>query len=192
MIWYKYPQLLFTYENIGIFFPSSEMSFDDQLNSIMRFTIYFVVSLVLLTRKIGYIYILIFVSILTIIVHKSSDFENKSKAELFNKMNIDESKDQKHYYKSSPNNPFMNISHTDYTKFPNRPAAGKWNDNNVRRNVLHNFDKGLIRSDNDIFHKGSSDRQYYTMPSTTIPNKQEDFAKWLYHNPNKTKKEHYM
>ena len=34
-----------------------------------------------------------------------------------------------------------------------------------------------------------SSRQFYTNPSTTIPNDQEAFAKWLYYNPEKTCKE---
>ena len=34
----------------------------------------------------------------------------------------------------------------------------------------------------------NSQRQFYTMPNTTIPNAQDDFAKWLYANP-KTCKE---
>ena len=41
---------------------------------------------------------------------------------------------------------------------------------------------------NDVFGKMNSQRQFYTMPSTTIPNAQDDFAKWLYLNP-KTCKE---
>jgi len=31
----------------------------------------------------------------------------------------------------------------------------------------------------ETFH---SQRQFYTMPSTTIPNSQDEYAKWLYGN----------
>ena len=32
----------------------------------------------------------------------------------------------------------------------------------------------------DIFGKNNSQRQFYTMPVTTIPNNQTQFANWLY------------
>jgi len=31
-----------------------------------------------------------------------------------------------------------------------------------------------------LYGKSNSQRQYYQMPSTTIPNEQTSFAKWLY------------
>ena len=32
----------------------------------------------------------------------------------------------------------------------------------------------------DIYDRNFSERQFYTIPSTTIPNDQEGFSKWLY------------
>ena len=32
----------------------------------------------------------------------------------------------------------------------------------------------------DIYSKYNSQRQFYTMPNTSIPNKQKEFALWLY------------
>ena len=46
----------------------------------------------------------------------------------------------------------------------------------------------LFKDVNDVFGKMNSQRQFYTMPNTKIPNAQDDFAKWLYANP-KTCKE---
>jgi hypothetical protein len=50
------------------------------------------------------------------------------------------------------------------------------------------FGHNLFTDVDDLFGKMNSQRQFYTMPSTTIPNKQGEFAKWLYSNP-KTCKE---
>jgi hypothetical protein len=50
------------------------------------------------------------------------------------------------------------------------------------------FNHNLFKDVNDVFGKMNSQRQFYTMPNTTIPNAQDDFAKWLYANP-KTCKE---
>ena len=36
---------------------------------------------------------------------------------------------------------------------------------------------------NDIYNNRNSQRQYYTMPNTQIPNDQTSFARWLYATP---------
>jgi len=41
----------------------------------------------------------------------------------------------------------------------------------------------------DVFNRTQSQRQWYSMPSTTIPNDQESFQNWLYRVPGQTCKE---
>ena len=192
MIWYENIWFFLDYKKLGCFFPSAEMKLDEQLNCIMRFTIYFVISLLLLTQNINYLYILIFVSFITVLIHNVDNSDIVKEKELFDKLNITRDNHTNHTYKPSEDNPFMNVMPGDYKKFPNRPPAGTWTDKNVRHNVNSKFEGGLTRSKNDIYKKNASDRQYYSMPSTTIPNNQEGFAKWLYNNPNQTFKESHL
>lgn len=189
MIWYENLWFFLDYKRLGCFFPSTDMKLDEQLNCIMRFTLYFVITLLLLTRNINYVYMLVFVAFVTFLIYSSDKTDVVVQKELFDKLNIAKDKRQKHMYKPSDDNPFMNVMIGDYKTFPNRPAAGTWNDKSVREKVNTKFERGLARTKNDLYKKNASDRQYYTMPSTTIPNNQEDFARWLYHNPNKTYKE---
>ena len=49
--------------------------------------------------------------------------------------------------------------------------------------VEKDFNYNLYRDVSDLYNKNNSQRQYYTAPSTTIPNKQTEFAKWLYLAP---------
>lgn len=189
MIWYENILFFLDYNKLGQFFPSNEMTLDEQLNCVMRFTIYFVISLLILTRNINYVYLLIFIAFITVLIHKADNSTNQNEKELFDKMSISKTKHNSHVYKPSKNNPFMNVMANDYKYFPNRPPASSWNNKTTRDLVKKEFDTGLVRDSNDLYHKSASDRQYYTMPSTTIPNNQETFAKWLYHNPNKTYKE---
>lgn len=189
MIWYENIWFFLDYKKLGCFLPSADMKLDEQLNCVMRFTMYFVISLLLLTQNINYLYMLIFVAFITVLIHKADNSDTVQEKELFDKLNITRDNHKKHAYKPSDDNPFMNVMPGDYTKFPNRPPAGTWTDKNVRQKVNAKFEEGLTRSNNDIYKKNASDRQYYTMPSTTIPNNQETFAKWLYHNPNQTYKE---
>lgn len=41
----------------------------------------------------------------------------------------------------------------------------------------------------DVFGKSQSQRQFYTVPSTSVPSDRDSYQKWLYGNPNKTCKE---
>ena len=84
--------------------------------------------------------------------------------------------------KPSLNNPFMNIN--TITDKRDKPAACPYYDNpNVAAEVEKDFDFNLYRDVSDLYNKRNSQRQYYTMPSTTIPNEQTAFAKWLYLSP---------
>ena len=46
--------------------------------------------------------------------------------------------------------------------------------------LLRNFEEQDV---DDLFGRYNSQRQFYTMPSTTVPNDQKSFAEWLYKTP---------
>ena len=77
------------------------------------------------------------------------------------------------------NNPFMNILPTDNR---DRLSACTY-DKKTKDEINDAFNTNLYLDLNDIYGKNNSQRQFYTMPSTTIPNKQDSFAKWLYNTP---------
>lgn len=77
-------------------------------------------------------------------------------------------------------NPFMNILPTDYNK--RIDTLTEFSDPNIsfsqiNDNINNKFNIGLYR---DINSNENSQRQFYTTPITTIPNKQSQFANWLY------------
>ena len=47
-------------------------------------------------------------------------------------------------------------------------------------NFFDKFGYNLYRDVGDLYGKNNSQRQYYTMPATTMPNDQTAFAKWCY------------
>ena len=91
-------------------------------------------------------------------------------------------------------NPFMNVTMKDYMNFDengfviDRPPACDPNDPKIKKKMDNAFSNNLYRDVSDVFGKTSSQRNYFTMPWTTIPNKQDEFARWLYLSP-KTCKE---
>ena len=68
-----------------------------------------------------------------------------------------------------------------------RPQACNYTTENKKK-IEAIYNKNLFKEVGDIFNKKHGNRQFYTVPSTTYPNNQGDFGKWLYGTP-KTCKE---
>lgn len=82
-------------------------------------------------------------------------------------------------------NPFMNVLMSEYTDSPLRYPA-------TATGATHldtYFDTMFARDPGDVFQKTQSQRQFISMPSTSIPNDQEAYMNWLYRTPGKTCKE---
>ena len=89
--------------------------------------------------------------------------------------------------KPTNNNPFGNILLNEY-KSPNRDTNIDIYNKEVMEDVSSKFKINLYRDVTDVFNKNNSQRQFFTNPIRTIPNKQSEFAKWCYGKP-KTCKE---
>ena len=88
--------------------------------------------------------------------------------------------------KIDPNNPVKNILHqndvdieSDNTPIQNLNCSDRALQDKIKESLDHN----LYRDEGDIFDNCHSQRSFYTMPVTTIPNKQTEFAEWLYKMP---------
>lgn len=86
-------------------------------------------------------------------------------------------------------NPFGNFTMTDMMKFDkngsivDRPPACDANDPSIKKKIDKAFNNNLFKDVNDVFSKGSSQRQFFTMPWTEIVNDRDSFQKWLYLSP---------
>jgi hypothetical protein len=106
-------------------------------------------------------------------------------------------KDEKNYYtvdeiidyekntcrKPTRDNPLMNPAATEFGNF-GVPSACNSNDDNIKESIKVNFDHQLFRDVDELWERENSQRQFYTMPNTAIPNNQKEFANWLYKLPN--------
>lgn len=110
------------------------------------------------------------------------------------------------YTVPSKENPYMNVSHTDIQENPTRkPAAPSYNpvvkqeieraikstmeENSPNENERMNsknakdaLDRKLFQDMGDEIDFELSNRQFYTMPNTTVPNNQDEFIKFCYKN----------
>ncbi len=90
----------------------------------------------------------------------------------------------------TPANPFMNILLTDL-KEPNkwRPPAVTAFDPQSKQQLDDFFRIQWFSDPTDVFGKNQGQRQFYTMPSNSIPNDRKSYQEWLYKIPGKTCKE---
>ncbi len=86
-------------------------------------------------------------------------------------------------------NPFMNVLVDEYKYNPKRQAAMSVLDPNVKVTLDDFFRTEFARDPTDVFGRAQSQRQFVTMPATTIPNDQGSYQNWLYRIPGKTCKE---
>ena len=183
--WINDYKILFTQGRITDFFPTIEMTLIEKLNAIMRMSIYLSIALYLISGTYQYLYIMIIVALFTyFIYHTQKDnielyFNSKKESDEDNLIEKSVFDERKVKIVPTVNNPFMNINLITDDKTQGQPHTS-WNDNNTQKDIEDKFGYNLYRDVGDLYGKSNSQRQYYTMPSTTIPNNQTSFAKWCY------------
>lgn len=86
-------------------------------------------------------------------------------------------------------NPFMNILVDEYKYNPKRPTAASVSNPEIKV-ALDDFYRTEFTADpTDVFGRSQSQRQFITMPSTSIPNDVDSYQNWLYRIPGQTCKE---
>lgn len=86
-------------------------------------------------------------------------------------------------------NPFMNVLIDELKYNPNRPAAKSVLDPLVQISLADYFKTEFYSDPTDVFGRSQGQRQWVTMPSTSIPNDVDSYQNWLYKIPFKTCKE---
>jgi hypothetical protein len=166
VIWYKDIVGFFEISRLIEFFPYNGMTLTEQLNSILRFSIYFALILIIFGKGPNTLFIPVVVALVSYMVFISTALEP-----LEEDMTCTE---------PTPNNPFMNVLQSDYVDRPQRPKACDILSEEVAHDV-ENLHRGtLVRDADDVFGRKSGSRQFVANPITTIPNDQASFAKWLY------------
>lgn len=92
--------------------------------------------------------------------------------------------------KPTIDNPFMNQSSIEYGD-TYVPAACNADDEDIKENIKTSFNENLYMDIDAVWEKENSQRQFYTIPNTSTPNQQIEFAKWCF-NMGDTCKENQM
>ena len=184
---------LFHKDNRLNIFPTNDMTLEQRLNTISRLIIYTSLILSFYQGNINFIiYGVICLVIICLWYKVSSKNEIKIPCPSSARIVKDNYKGypkkliKKQVVTPSSDNPFMNVMPDSYTKTPNCIAQVEDDQisyTEVQTDVNDKFNEGLFRDVSDIYGRTNSQRQFYTMPNTSIPNDQEQFADWLYKTP---------
>lgn len=82
--------------------------------------------------------------------------------------------------KPTVDNPFANIVFADYLDAGNIPEPCNVDNKDIQKEMNFLYNSSIYRNIEDVFERENSQRIFYTVPVTTIPNKQTEFANWLY------------
>jgi len=192
------------YRNYLDFIPNKDMDENELYNSITRLMIYIILLLIIFRWNSIIILIPITIIILVIMLWKVKGKVSKENYEepntqnksiviqsgvldsngdvLFNKATTNNTSDNNISdicVKPTISNPFMNPSIKDWTNEDDFIACDI-NDKEIASKSEKFFNANQFLNITDLFDRQNSLRQFYTIPSTTIPNKQTEFARWLY------------
>ena len=82
--------------------------------------------------------------------------------------------------KPTADNPFANIVFADYLDAGNIPEPCNVDNKDIQKSMDQLYNSSIYRNIEDVFERENSQRIFYTVPITTVPNKQTEFANWLY------------
>jgi hypothetical protein len=169
VFWGEDLKILINKERLNEIFPSDTMTRSEKLNSVTRLIIYISLALSMYNKNIKYMYItLISMGVVLFMVKNDA---NKVKEGFVEKVECQA---------PTKNNPFMNVLMSDYSEAKEKKIACSTSDIEIKKAIDKNYDDGLYKDSDNLFDKKNSQRQFYTNPSTTIPNDQDSYSKWLY------------
>ena len=171
-IWYTDISNFINYENYILFFPTDYMTMDEKINSVMRFLLYFSLILYFFNQNTRVLYILVLCGLLSYVVSEMKLDNMASTKEKYVDETNNKSKSSRHRRCTKPSklNPFMNVLMTDYKDNAERPRACDVENQKIKKSMKSKFEQDIYKNVDDVFDGNYSYRQFYTTPSTTIPN----------------------
>lgn len=199
-IWFNDPMILFERESLVQLWPKEGYTLEENINAITR-TILFATlfGLIFIRHKPLKLMITSMICIGIVMLYYKNIKENEereSDVDTNNKegfavlekddLNYEEEKRKGIFQEPSKENPYGNVLPVDIKENPTRkpapPAYNKDVDHEIKSAVKDNFNKKIFRDLGDNISFDESQRQFMTMPNTTIPNNQRGFAEFCYGN----------
>lgn len=162
-LWYNNIKVLI--EDPFQFIPSDNLTEYQKINSLARLGLYLIIAINVFGLNQSFTALPILLIVTSFFLGRTENF-------------VSESKKKPICYKPTEANPFMNYTLGDQYNDPERPANCPIN--LVRGEMRKQFLKRIVPDPMDLWGQNYSDRNFYTMPSTTAVNQQKKFADWCY------------
>ena len=192
--WIYDPYILLDKNTLLDIWPKESMTREQKLNAISKFVIFTTIIGFFLFRNLKLLFTGIITLVIIIILYYFLNKKDSEFKETFSNTNLYQ-KYKHNYTNPNINNPLMNVLLPEIQDNNIRlPAAPSYNEsvekeiNNSAKDIVkrnfndENVDEKLFNNVGDNFQFEQSMRQWHTMPNTTIPNNQKDFAKFCYGN----------
>lgn len=194
--WSNDISIIFRRDRIIEFVPTKDMTNEERLNAISRFSLYVGTITSLYYSNIKPMYISMFIIGLTFFVYNINEISSTSSGSTEgDTIGGAEGFTNSKCTKPTVENPFMNLLNYEIIDNPTRGEAcqveATLTDPGVKDDIEEKFNINIYKDVSDIFNRNNSQRQFYTMPSTTWPNKQGEFAEWCYGNAASCKDDMY-
>lgn len=165
--WYEDINVLLKPERLIEFIPLSDHTYEEWLNSTVRFSIYASILFYVFKRE----WIMLMFPFITMCLTYFFYYRN---------MDYYDPNDDEHFPCQRPTkeNPMMNVLISDIGYRPRRKAACDFN--HVKKDIKKNLNYSRYTNEFDLLADDVRERHWVTQPITTIPNNQHDFANWLY------------
>ena len=162
---------------IPILIPDINMTFEDKLNAIIRGLLFLGIIFTLVFNDSKYILFVLIIMIISIIIYNYQFEKNKQIDKYLNENNLDIINNKK-CVKPTQSNPFMNPNVLNENN--NMFSACSIENSKINKKMDDYFNENVFRETDDLYNKSLLPRQFYTVPSTTIPNEREKLGDWLY------------
>ncbi len=161
-LWYNNMNVIL--EDCMEVFPNNNLNHNQKINAIFRMALILIIFILVFKVNQKYMAFPIVLIIVSLCLGHSETF-----VEIGNKK----------CYNPNLENPFMNFTLNDYYKNPDRKENCRLTPE-IRKEQRELYKKRLVPDQNDLWGQNISDRNFYTMPSTSIVNDQTGFGNWLY------------
>lgn len=189
--WGERIQVLLDREKLEEFIPKKGMSENQIYNSIVRFTMYLSVILVVLNNNLNYLGIFILGLLFTYLhkhyvnEHVTISESNTTKKDL-NREDFELELEDENCRKPTKDNPFMNRLPTDELN-DLKPACSITKQTKEQIDTLFNEDREAQME--HIYNPLINQRAFHTMPTTTATYDQKSYRDWLYKSEEQCKLE---
>ncbi len=159
-----------------ILYPNVNMTIDEKINAIIRLILFTGIIATLIFNDSRYILFIFIIMLISILIYNYQMDKNKMIEKYLNENDLDIINNEK-CVKPTQDNPFMNPSLIGYN---NKYDSCSIENQKIKENIDYYFNSNVFRETDDLYDKSLLDRQFYTVPSTTIPNNREKLTSWLY------------